>query len=83
MVSARSASRPPELLSEPTKLLIFSITELSEGQFSSTGKQVEINGNKVITSFKYSHFMRYRSHSLSFPQVIVIALKLLIAGQFL
>lgn len=78
-----SVSRPPDMFSKPRKLLIFSITELSEGQFSNTGKQVEIKGNKVIMSFKYSHFMRYRSHSHSFPHVIVIALELLITGQVL
>lgn len=71
------------MFSKPTKLLIFSVTEPSEGQFSNTGKQVEINWNKVITSFKYSHFMRYRSHTHSFPHVIVIALKLVTAGQVL
>lgn len=78
-----SVSRPPDMFSKPKKLLIFSITEPSEGQFSDTGKQVEIKGNKVIMSFKYRHFMRYRSHSHSFPHVTVIALELLITGQVL
>lgn len=78
-----SAPRPPDTFSKPKKLLIFSITEPTEGQFSNSGKQVEIKGNKVMTSFKYSHFMRYRSHSCSFPHVIVIALELFITGQVL
>lgn len=58
-IASFTASKPPAMLSKLRKLFTFNITEPSEGQFSNTGKQVEINGNKVITSFKYSHFMRY------------------------
>lgn len=60
-----------------------STTELPEGQFSNTGKQGDINGNKGIMSFEYNHFMRHRCHCHSFLQATVITLKSLRADQIL